>query len=167
MPQFEISTFSSQLFWFFICWGILFIYLWKFLVPKMSTKLSDRERKIKSILEQASNFEHQSTAMLLKYENELTTFKQEQKARLLQVFEFIHKNKEDLEVCLKKDLDSAVEQLEENLKASQKELLKDAPDHLEFILSEFAKQQLPLKLDNKLSIKDMLAKELKKLDHHD
>lgn len=167
MPQFEISTFSSQIFWFFICWGILFVYLWKFLVPRMTTKLSDREHKIKSILVEASNFEAQSTTMHLKYEKELNSFKQLQKSRLQQVSAFIQKSKEDLEVDLKKGLSSVVVQLEEKLKASQKELLQEVPAQLESVLTEFATQQLPFKLDNELSIKEMLTQEIKKLDHHD
>lgn len=167
MPQFEISTFSSQLFWFFICWGILFVYLWKILVPKMSRKLSDREQKIKSILDEASNFEAQSATMLLKYEGQLNSFKQLQKAKLLQVFEFIQKSKEDLEFDLKKDLHIAVDILEKKLKKTRKELLQGVPDQLDSVLTEFAKQQLPFKLDNEISIKEMLTQEIKKLDRHD
>ncbi len=167
MPQFEISTFSSQLFWFFICWGILFVYLWKILVPKMSRKLSDREQKIKSILDEASNFEAQSATMLLKYEGQLNSFKQLQKAKLLQVSEFIQKSKEDLEFDLKKDLHIAVDILEKKLKKTGKELLQGVPDQLDSVLTEFAKQQLPFKLDNEISIKEMLTQEIKKLDRHD
>jgi F-type H+-transporting ATPase subunit b len=167
MPQFEISTFSSQLFWFFICWGILFVYLWKILVPKMSRKLSDREQKIKSILDEASNFEAQSATMLLKYEGQLNSFKQLQKAKLLQVSEFIQKSKEDLEFDLKKDLHIAVDILEKKLKKTGKELLQGVPDQLDSVLTEFAKQQLPFKLDNEISIKEMLTQEVKKLDRHD
>jgi F-type H+-transporting ATPase subunit b len=167
MPQFEISTFSSQLFWFFICWGILFVYLWKILVPKMSRKLSDREQKIKSILDEASNFEAQSATMLLKYEGQLNSFKQLQKAKLLQVSEFIQKSKEDLEFDLKKELHIAVDILEKKLKKTGKELLQGVPDQLDSVLTEFAKQQLPFKLDNEISIKEMLTQEVKKLDRHD
>jgi F-type H+-transporting ATPase subunit b len=167
MPQFEISTFSSQLFWFFTCWGILFIYLWKFLVPRMTAKLSDREHKIKSILAEASNFESQTVNMLSKYEDELNRFKQVQKARLQQVTAFIQKSKEDLEGDLKKDLHAAVDKLEEKLKKSQQKLLQEVPIQLESVLTEFAKQQLPFKLDNESTIHEMLKQEIKKLDHHD
>lgn len=167
MPQFDISTFSSQLFWLVICWGILFIYLWKFLVPRMTAKLSDREHKIKSILADAANFESQAESMLLKYEDDLNNFKQTQKERLQQVSAFIQKNKEDLEFDLKKELNEAVEKLEVTLKESQKKLFEDVPENFEAVVAEFAKRQLPLKLDNESSIQDMLKLEIKKLDHHD
>lgn len=133
----------------------------------MSRKLSDREQKIKSILDEASNFEAQSATMLLKYEGQLNSFKQLQKAKLLQVSEFIQKSKEDLEFDLKKDLHIAVDILEKKLKKTGKELLQGVPDQLDSVLTEFAKQQLPFKLDNEISIKEMLTQEVKKLDRHD
>lgn len=167
MPQFEISTFFSQLFWFFICWGILFVYLWKFLVPRMTKKLSDREQKIKGILAEASNFDTQAESMLLKYEDELNNFKRVQKARLQQVSVFIQKSKEDLESDLKKDLHQAIEKLEVKLRKSEQDLLQEAPTYFEAVVTEFAKKQLPFKLEDELSIEEMLALEIKKLDHHD
>ena len=133
----------------------------------MSRKLSDREQKIKSILDEASNFEAQSATMLLKYEGQLNSFKQLQKAKLLQVSEFIQKSKEDLEFDLKKELHIAVDILEKKLKKTGKELLQGVPDQLDSVLTEFAKQQLPFKLDNEISIKEMLTQEVKKLDRHD
>ncbi len=166
MPQFEISTFSSQLFWFFVCWGIVFVYLWKILVPRMSAKLSDRERKIKSILAEATSFDLQTETMLLKYDDKLNHFKQKQKAKLQQTTEFIQKSKEDLESDLKQGLDAEILKLEATLKKSQADLLKSLPAKLESVLTEFAQQQVPFKLDGD-GISKMLNVEIKKLKHHD
>ena len=166
MPQFEISTFSSQLFWFFICWGIVFVYLWKFLVPRMSAKLSERERKIESILAEATNFDHQTEVMLLQYGDKLNHFKQKQKLKLQQTTEFIQKSKEDLESDLKQDLDSQMLTLEAKLIKSQEDLLKNLPAKLESVLTEFTQQQVPFKVDGE-SIGKLLNVETKKLRHHD
>jgi F-type H+-transporting ATPase subunit b len=166
MPQFEISTFSSQLFWFFICWGIVFVYLWKFLVPRMSAKLSERERKIESILAEAKNFDHQTEMMLLQYNDKLNHFKQKQKAKLQQTTEFIQKSKEDLESDLKQDLDAQMLALEVKLQKSQDAVLKKLPLELESVLTEFAQQQVPFKVDGD-SIGNLLKVEIKKLKHHD
>lgn len=165
MPQFEISTFSSQLFWFFICWGIVFVYLWKILVPKMSKKLSDREHKIKSILAEATSFDLQTETMLLKYDDKLNHFKQKQKAKLQQTTEFIQKSKENLESDLKQELESQLLKLEINLKQSQNEVLKKLPAEFESVLTEFAKQQIPALEEE--SISKVLNIEIKKLMHHD
>lgn len=166
MPQFEISTFSSQLFWFFVCWGILFVYLWKFLVPRMSAKLSEREHKIKSILAEATSFDLQTEMMILKYDDKLNHFKQKQKAKLQQTTEFIQKSKEDLEADLKQGLDAEMLKLEAKLKKSQGELLKRLPAELESVLTGFAQQQVPFKLDGD-GISKVLNAEVKKFKHHD
>ncbi|MBH1989714.1 MAG: hypothetical protein I8H80_00875 [Alphaproteobacteria bacterium] len=166
MPQFEISTFSSQLFWFFVCWGCVFVYLWKILVPRMSAKLSDREHKIKSILAEATSFDLQTETMLLKYDDKLNHFKQKQKAKLQQTTEFIQKSKEGLESDLKQELDSQLLILEAKLKQSQADLLKTLPTELESVLTEFAQKQIPFALDAG-GISKVLNAEVKKLMHHD
>lgn len=166
MPQFEISTFSSQLFWFFVCWGILFVYLWKFLVPRMSAKLSERERKIKNILAEATSFDLQTEMMLLKHDDKLNRFKQKQKEKLQKTSEFIQKSKEDLESDLKQGLDTEMLTLEVKLKESQGKLLKNLPAELESVLTAFAQQQLPFALDGD-GISKVLNAEIKKLKHHD
>ncbi|MDP3936089.1 MAG: hypothetical protein Q8Q56_03795 [Alphaproteobacteria bacterium] len=166
MPQFEISTFSSQLFWFFLCWGILFLYLWKFLVPRMSAKLTEREHKIKSILAEATSFEVRTEMMLLKYDDKMNHFKQKQKAKLLQTTEFIEKSKEDLESGLKHGLDTEMLKLEAKLKKSHEELLKSLPSELESVLTVFAQQQIPFKLEGE-GINKLLNAEVKKLKNHD
>lgn len=166
MPQFEISTFSSQLFWFFVCWGIVFLYLWKFLVPRMSAKLSEREQKIKSILAEATSFDLQTEMMLIRYNEQLNHIKQKQKAKLQQTTEFIQKSKEDLESDLKQGLESKVLKLEATLKKSQDELLKRLPVELESVLTEFVQQQVPFELEG-ADIGKLLNLEIKKLKHHD
>jgi F-type H+-transporting ATPase subunit b len=166
MPQFEISTFSSQLFWFFVCWGIVFVYLWKFLVPRMSAKLSERERKIHSILEEATRFDHQAGMMILQYDDKLKHLKQMQKAKLQQTTEFVQKSKENLEFDLKQELDAQLLKLEANLKKSQEKMLKSLPTELEGVLTEFAQHQVPFTMDGQ-GINTLINVAAKRLKHHD
>jgi F-type H+-transporting ATPase subunit b len=152
MPQFDVSTFSSQLFWLAICWGIVFIYLWKFLVPKMSSKLTERERKIKSILAEATHFDVQTEIMLVKHDELLNRVKQQQQERLQQVSSFIQNSKEELE---------------DELNTSQNKILKQVPAELENVLVQVIKRQLPESVYADGKLKTMLSKELKKLEGHD
>ena len=46
MPQFDTSTFASQIFWLFICFGILFLFLQYVIVPKITKAISERNIKI-------------------------------------------------------------------------------------------------------------------------
>lgn len=167
MPQFDVSTFTSQLFWLAVCWVMVFLYLWKFLVPKMSAKLAEREHKIKSILAEASNFDVQTELMLLKYDEQMNRFKQLQNERLQQVSNFIQHSKEDLEADLKQAIAANTTQLETDLSSEQKKLLKQLPSELANVLAQFIQKQLPESADVDETIKALLSKELKKIERHD
>jgi F0F1-type ATP synthase membrane subunit b/b' len=132
----------------------------------MSAKLSERERKIRSILEEATRFDHQAELMILQYDDKLKHLKQTQKAKLQQTTEFIQKSKEDLESDLKQELDAELVKLEANLKKSQEKLLKRLPTELEGVLTEFAQHQVPFKMDGQ-GINTLINVAVKKLKHHD
>jgi F-type H+-transporting ATPase subunit b len=167
MPQLDVSTFSSQLFWLAICWGMVFLYLWKFLVPKMTSKLAEREQKINSILVEAKNFDAQTEIMFRKYDEQLNRVKQQQQERLQQVSSFIQNSKEDLETDLKQSITAEIKKLEDELNASKHKILKQVPAELESVLAQFIQKQLPESADVDKTLKAMLTKELKKIESHD
>lgn len=167
MPQFDVSTFSSQLFWLAVCWGIVFIYLWKFLTPKMSGKLSEREKRIQDLLGEAANFDLKTEEMLKEYDGRVGSFKLLQNERFLQVSTFIQSSKEDLEADLKQNMVVEVKNLEVELDAFQKKILKQLPSEFEVVLAQFIKQQLPEGVYVDENLKALLSKELKRLDGHD
>ena len=53
MPQFDTSTFASQIFWLVVTFIILFILMWKVALPRVSETLDNREQKIASDIEKA------------------------------------------------------------------------------------------------------------------
>jgi F-type H+-transporting ATPase subunit b len=167
MPQFDVSTFSSQLFWLATCWVILFVYLWKFLVPKMSSKLAERERKIGNILKEATNYDTQTEIMLLKYEEQLNRFKQMQNERLQQVAIFIQNSKDELEADLKQALNAEAKKLEVDLHSAKLSILKHVPGELEGVLTQFINSQLSESVLVEEKLKSMLEEELLKAARHD
>lgn len=53
MPQLDVSTYSTQIFWLCLCFGVLFIIAKTFIVPNMNEIFGNRLRHINSLLEQA------------------------------------------------------------------------------------------------------------------
>jgi len=53
MPQFDSSTFVSQIFWLVVTFAILFILMWKVALPRVSETLDNREQKISFDLKKA------------------------------------------------------------------------------------------------------------------
>ena len=64
MPQFDPSTFSSQLFWLLICFGILigaFVFIF---VPRINNLLEDRSKKVRHDLERTNQVNDQIRDLL-------------------------------------------------------------------------------------------------------
>ena len=53
MPQFDTSSFASQIFWLFLCFGILFLFLQYVIVPKIMKAINERTIKIQEQIETA------------------------------------------------------------------------------------------------------------------
>ena len=55
MPQFNFATYSSQIFWLLICFGIFFSYIKFFFLPKLDTILIKRNDEIKKTKDEIEN----------------------------------------------------------------------------------------------------------------
>ena len=57
MPQLNPDFYFSQLFWLFITFSILLIFLWKISLPRITSVLTRRERKINNDIENAKKLQ--------------------------------------------------------------------------------------------------------------
>lgn len=48
MPQFDFSTFTSQIFWLLICFGIFYFCVSRIIIPRIASILSIRDEQINS-----------------------------------------------------------------------------------------------------------------------
>lgn len=68
MPQFDPSTFSSQLFWLVICFVGLYWIVSKFAVPRIGDILEQRERLVQDDLDRAESLKGEAQQALENYE---------------------------------------------------------------------------------------------------
>ena len=66
MPQFDFSTYSSQIFWFSICFAILYFFASKIILPRIRDILGDRKVVIDTDISYAKNLEDQIADLQLK-----------------------------------------------------------------------------------------------------
>ncbi len=71
MPQFETSTFASQIFWLVVCFAIVFIFVWQIALPRIAATLEDRQRKISDDLARAGELANQTDEVMATYEARL------------------------------------------------------------------------------------------------
>lgn len=68
MPQLDISTFPSQLFWLVVCFLALYFILYFIAIPNISRILDVREETLDSKINKASAYREQAEGLLAEYE---------------------------------------------------------------------------------------------------
>lgn len=71
MPQLDVSTFPSQLFWLAITFGLLFLVMWRVAMPKIGSVIEARRHRIEGDLNTAEKLRGESNAALAAYEASL------------------------------------------------------------------------------------------------
>ena len=71
MPQFDPSTFASQVFWLAIFFATLYFLMAKLALPKIGAVLDERQRKIDDNLDKAAQLKAEAEAAVAAYEKAL------------------------------------------------------------------------------------------------
>lgn len=71
MPQLDITTFPSQLFWLAVCFLALYFILSYLVIPKIVGVLESREQSREQMVKQASTYREEAEGILLEYEKAL------------------------------------------------------------------------------------------------
>ncbi|MSO81003.1 MAG: F0F1 ATP synthase subunit B' [Alphaproteobacteria bacterium] len=71
MPQFDVTTFSSQIFWLVISFAIVFVVAWRYALPRLNELKEIRQKQVESDLERAAALKADADAALASYELEL------------------------------------------------------------------------------------------------
>ena len=112
MPQFDVSSFSSQLFWLAIVFAILYFILSKFIAPKAESILTARNRCIEDDINYAEVYKKEAKMLDMEKHEKLTEVNirleemQQQAIKLLE--SHFAKQKEDISKTLdhKKEISS-------------------------------------------------------------
>ena len=71
MPQLDTSTFAPQLFWLAIAFVVLYLVMWRAIIPKVASVLQDRQERIDDDLEKAEKLRNDAAAVLEAYEKNM------------------------------------------------------------------------------------------------
>jgi F-type H+-transporting ATPase subunit b len=83
MPQFDPTTFASQLFWLYASFTLLLILLSVFALPKIGSVLEDRQKRIDGNLDKAAQLRGEAETAIAAYEKALAESRAEAQ-RILQ-----------------------------------------------------------------------------------
>ena len=126
MPQLNPEFWVSQIFWLTLTFGILYIILSKFILPKLSANLELRKSHIQENIQVAEKQREDSETKLKEYENIILKSKLEAKnifkVKREKAIKDINSKKETLE-----------KQIDEEIKKAEKEIImlkKTAPEKI-------------------------------------
>ena len=77
LPQMDISSFPSQIFWLVITFGALYIFMWKNAVPKLRNTIEERQDKIVIDLNEAEKIKSSAEDVLKEYEHKISNASKE------------------------------------------------------------------------------------------
>lgn len=157
MPQLDISTFPSQIFWLIICFGILCLVMATLVTPRIASSLSKRHQKLaqdneaaEQLLKEASLLQQQTAAQL-----------SHERHHAMQQIQDVLKNISDYKFQKLREFDH---QLAQNCKSLEKELqhqsatlLTNSDDLVVQVCSAILAQITPLAINENL-IKAALQK---------
>lgn len=95
MPQLDVSSYISQMFWLLLSFCVLWFLLSVFIVPKLADIVEQRKRKIDDYVQKAEALNAQAQNSLKKYNDTIALAEQ-------QIEENKSKSKEELKAYLQK-----------------------------------------------------------------
>ncbi len=130
MPQLDPEFWISQIFWLTITFGILYVVLSKFILPKISSNLELRKSQIQENIEAAEKQRESSEAKLREYEEIILKSKKEAKNIFKNAREKlindINAKKETLDKQIDEEISNAEKEIETLKKVASEKINKIA-----------------------------------------
>jgi F-type H+-transporting ATPase subunit b len=126
MPQLDPEFWISQIFWLTLTFGILYVVLSKFILPKISANLELRKSQIQENIEAAEKQRESSEAKLKEYDDIVIKSKLEAKNVFKNVREKVLKDINSKKETLDKQIDIEIKKVEQEIVA----LKKSAPEKI-------------------------------------
>ena len=123
MPQLDVTTFSSQIFWLLVTFTALFLIMWRISVPKISDALEARQKRIDDNLLRAEELKKDAEAALDAYERALAQAHSEAQKIILEANTKLSEESQISETKLNEALAKRVEETEHNIAASMNDAI--------------------------------------------
>ncbi len=137
MPQLDISTYSSQIFWLLVCLVALFFALKYIFIPKLETSIQARHKYIDNLLQNAETMRLETIILNQEYSDEI-------KKAYLKVAEVHKKTIEDFETKCAERLELLAseqriktEQMQKAIDKAKKDFAVDIEKKSQVLLDQF------------------------------
>lgn len=149
LPQFDPTSFPSQIFWLLIAFAILYAVFSRKTLPAISGVLQNRQQHIQADLDRAENLRREAELAQTTYEKLMEGSREEATKLITGAAE---KAKKDAETKARAFQDKTVERIDEteaNITKAKTEAMKDMNDLVADVASTAAQKIIGIKADKK------------------
>ena len=160
MPQLNPESFSSQIFWLFISFSILFLTIHFFLIPKLKKVREKREETVDDYLSQTKKLNQQIDNIITQIDQELNNAKNSFNRKIK---EELDKNKiifENEVGLIEKDFEKKKDKLNSELLKSKNEIRNNIPKICMDLSNHLYQKILGDKLESDLKEFEKVVKDL-------
>ena len=141
LPQMDISTFPSQLFWLIITFTALYLFMWKFVIPRLSTTIEERKDKISNDINDAENLKSEASKILENYDDKMNSASLESNeivsSSKATMNEYLDKLKKDNEIKINSMIIESEKKIHQQKQQSEQEIKKATIDTIKSIVSKY------------------------------
>jgi len=125
MPQLNPDYWVSQIFWVILIFGILYVILWRAILPKINENLENRKSQILTDLDEAQELKNQSEKKISEYNMILSKAKQDAKKILDETRKKINLDIKNKNNQFNLEIDKEIENAEKEIKTLKLSSIKD------------------------------------------
>lgn len=147
LPQFDVTTFPSQIFWLSVTFVILYLFFSKKTLPDISGTIKSRREHINNDLDTAEKLRTESEEVHEAYEKQLEEARARSTAILSDMQTRVRKKSDDSNLKYQQKLNKEIAEMEKNIEAARNKSMKEMETIAAEIASEAAEKIVGLDTD--------------------
>ena len=161
MPQLEITTYPSQIFWLVISFLLLYLIMSRIIIPRISSVIKSRETEIKNNIHISEQMYKDTEIINDEYEETKKNIENEARQIINHLKETTNKKITTKTDLLKKRLEQKLEKNEQEIIKQKKKTIKEINKISLNISEEILKKLLNKKKIKRNTLKSLINKNLK------
>lgn len=141
MPQLEVSTYISQIFWLIVCFSLLYYLLSRKALPRVAEVLEARADRVRADLDEAQRLKKDAEEALSSYEAVMSKAHEEAQARVAETQSRLQTEAAEAQAELDDKLGKQIAKAEARIAKARDEALKEL-DEAALITAQAATERL-------------------------
>lgn len=148
MPQFEPSSFASQIFWLIVFFTVVFLFAWRIALPRIAATIDNRHQRVDSDIARAEELASEAEDVLAAYEAELAKARANAQEQLHQAAEEATEESEKRNAALTEKLSADADAAHARINEARQAAMANVSELVEDIASQAVERLIGVSPDN-------------------